>query len=108
MRTPWIATLLLLTGCFHFHYVNTAVPPAPAAQEESWHHGFLWGIVEASPAVPVSRICPNVFARVDSEESFVNGFLQVITWSIYSPQTVSVTCSGYGSAPPSPNKPWGK
>lgn len=101
-----VAALLLCTACYHFHYVNTDVPPTPIAQDESWHHGLVWGMAELTPPVEVSRLCPNGWAHVDQELSFVNGVAQLFTFSIYAPQTTSVYCSSQGEAPQSPNRPW--
>ncbi len=108
MRILAASALLLSTACFHFKYVNPDAQPAPAVQDEAWHNGFFWGIVEHSPQVPVAQICPGGYAVVASEESFLNGLLQGVTWGLYAPQTVSVTCSASGNAPQSPNRPWGQ
>jgi hypothetical protein len=101
-----VASLLLFTACFHFRYVNTDVPAAPAAQEESWHHGLVWGIAELSPPVEATRVCPNGWAQVEQEETFLNGFTRVLTFSIYAPATTRVYCSAQGKAPQSPSRPW--
>ncbi len=100
------AALLPCTGCFHFHYVNPGVTPTPVAQDESWHHGVAWGLAEVSSPVEVSGVCPNGWARVDQEQTFVNGLASVVTWGLYTPQTTSVVCSSKGTAPESPSRPW--
>ncbi len=99
--------LLALAGCFHFHYV-TERQPAPAPTSETWHNGFVWGLVEPSP-VDLTRACPSELARVDSTETFVNGLVHAITFSIYTPETVTVTCNEgeSGKIPQSPTRPWG-
>jgi hypothetical protein len=106
MRKPLAAALLLFTACFHFHYVNTGVEPTPVAQDESWHHGLVWGMAELTSPVEVARVCPNGWARVDQEQTFVNGFAHVLTYGLYAPQTTRVFCSSKGEAPQSPYRPW--
>ncbi len=100
--------LVLLGGCFHFHYV-TERQPAPAPTSEAWHNGFVWGLVEPSP-IDLARVCPSEFARVDSTETFVNGVVHALTFSIYTPETVTITCSAADADQirSSPSRPWGQ
>lgn len=102
-----VAALLVLPGCFRIQYV-TREQPAPSATDESWHHGLAWGIAEISDPVDLPHICPDGYARVDSRTTFLNGFVQAFTASIYSPQTVTVTCrpGPDGQTPQSAKRPW--
>jgi hypothetical protein len=38
--------------------------------------------------------CPQGFAVVETERSFLNGLVGAITYSIYTPMHVKVTCAG--------------
>lgn len=97
--------LLLASGCFHIHYV-TGEPAAPAPVDESWHHDWVFGLVEGD-TVAVPQLCPDGLAKVDSETTFVNGLVRFLTFSIYTPETVTTTCkAGSGSAPASAKRPW--
>ncbi len=109
MRKLLLATALVaLGGCFHVRYV-TDVAPAPSPSSERWHHDFVWGLVEASDPVPVDDICPAGYAIVESQVTFVNGLVQLVTGSLYDPQTVTVICSATGPPPSaSPTRPYGK
>jgi hypothetical protein len=100
-----LALLFTVTGCFHIHYI-TNEPVAPSPADESWHHNFIYGLVEGSPPVPVSQICPDGYAKVESETSFVNGLVRVLTFSIYTPETVTVSCKAGSPAPASATRPW--
>jgi hypothetical protein len=106
VRTFLALLALTATGCFHMHYV-TERQPAPAPTSETWHNGFVFGLVEGSP-LEVGKVCPSGVARIDSTETFVNGLVHVITWSIYTPETVTVTCSAADApkVPQSPTRPW--
>jgi hypothetical protein len=62
--------------------------------DRRWHHGVIWGIAELSGPYNLKQLCPNGWAEVTTETSFLNGLLGAITSSVYSPQTVTVRCSG--------------
>jgi hypothetical protein len=90
------------SGCFT-SIVKSGAPAAAAAIEydEKWHSGLIFGLVELSGPYDLSRICPNGWAEIKTETSFVNGLVQWITFNIYNPQTVTVRCAA-GGAPAGP------
>jgi hypothetical protein len=95
-----IATCIAATACFST-VVKSGAPPAAAAIEydEKWHSGLIFGLAELSGPYDLSRICPNGWAEIRTETSFVNGLVQLVTWNIYNPQTVTVRCAA-GALPP--------
>jgi hypothetical protein len=71
--------------------------PANAASiqnDRRWHHGVIWGIAEISGPYDLKQICPEGWAEVTTETSFLNWLLYSITSGIYTPQTVTIRCSG--------------
>jgi hypothetical protein len=99
-------TLLGLASCIaasscYTSVVRSGAPAAAAAIEydEKWHSGLIVGIAELSGPYDLSRICPNGWAEIKTETSFVNGFVQVVTFNLYNPQTVTVRCAA-GAPPP--------
>jgi Bor protein len=101
-----VKTLLGIAGCVaatscYSTVVKSGAPAAPAAIEydDKWHSGLIVGIAELSGPYDLSRICPNGWAEIKTETSFVNGLVQVLTWNIYNPQTVTVRCAA-GAPPP--------
>ncbi|NND36137.1 MAG: Bor family protein [Gammaproteobacteria bacterium] len=53
---------------------------------------FLWGLV-GEERVNVTEACDGkAVAQMQSQATFVNGFLGLITLGIYSPHTVKVWC----------------
>ena len=85
---------LMLSGC----YTTTVSSGKPAAKasvkyDDKWHHGLVWGIAELSGPYELQRICPDGWSEIKTETSFVNGFVQAVTYGIYAPQTITVRCA---------------
>jgi hypothetical protein len=95
-----LATCIAATSCFST-VVKSGAPPAsaPIEYDEKWHSGLIFGLAELSGPYDLSRICPNGWAEIKTETSFVNGLVQFITWNIYNPQSVTVRCAA-GALPP--------
>lgn len=89
-------------GCYTTS-IRSGKPAAPAGIEydQKWHHGLVWGIAELSGPYNMSRVCPQGWAVVKTETSFLNGLVSAVTSGVYSPQTVTVQCSAE-SAPALP------
>jgi hypothetical protein len=88
-------------GCFKTT-IRSGLPAAAAPAVEydgKWHHGLLWGLAEISGPYDLSAICPQGWAEVKTKTGFVDGLLSGITYSIYTPQTVTIICAS-GTAPP--------
>jgi hypothetical protein len=115
------ALLAATTGCYKIRYItNTSAEATPAM--ERWHHNAIAGLWEISSPVNVTEVCPNGFAEVKNETTFLNWLasnavqaavsipLQIATSNndpargpitagyalpvqLWSPQTVSVTCA---------------
>lgn len=81
---------ILLAGCYHVTVV-TAAPPASTTVNKEWQNSFVYGLVPP-PELNVKDQCPNGVAKVETERSFLNGLVSLLTWSIYTPMHVEVTC----------------
>jgi len=57
-------------------------------------------MAEVSGPYDLQKACPNGWAQIKTETSFFNGFVEAITWGIYSPQSVTIQCAA-GGAPAS-------
>jgi hypothetical protein len=102
-----VAFALPLTGCYTTTLRSGAkVAPATVEYDSKWHHGFVLGIAEVSGPYDLHKACPNGWAQITTETSFLNGFVELVTSGIYAPQTVTVQCASEGpihspqSAPP--------
>lgn len=82
---------LILTGCFH-QVVQTGAPAGNVVLERPWTATYLLGLVPAT-AINTAAECPAGVAIVETQQSFVNGLVGVLTLGIYTPQTVRITCA---------------
>lgn len=91
-----LLALTLLSGCYHA-VINTATPAGAQTIDMPWAHSFLWGLVPPT-VVDSAAQCPSGVAQVITEHSFVNGLAAAITFGIYTPMHINVTCaSGQGA-----------
>lgn len=61
--------------------------------DERWHHGVVLGIAEISGPYDLSEVCPNGWAELATETSFLNGLVDLVTSGLYNPQTITVRCA---------------
>jgi hypothetical protein len=90
-RLSLVAILLATTACFH-QAVHSGLAPSTTVVEKQYVATWWWGIVAAKP-IDVRQQCPSGVATVETEQSFMNGFVGVLTLGIYSPQRLRVTCA---------------
>jgi hypothetical protein len=90
-------TLALVVGlgaCYHT-IVDTGRQPSGQTIEIPWATSFVAGLVPIETVETASK-CPNGVARVETYHSFLNMLATVVTWNIYSPMTIEVTCAAGG------------
>lgn len=83
--------LVLTSACFH-QVVQTGRNPGTTIVRKEWTATWLWGIVPAT-AIDVTRECPGGIATVETQQTFMNGLVSVLTIGIYTPRDVKVTCA---------------
>jgi hypothetical protein len=89
--TAAAAAAVLLSGCYHVT-VLTGAPEAPTVIDTPWQNSFVYGIVPP-PELNTQSQCPQNVSKVETEISFLNGLVSAITWNIYTPLHVRVTCA---------------
>lgn len=87
-----VAGCVLLTGCFH-QVVSTGMAPGTTVVAKPWTSTWIFGLVEAKP-INVRQECPGGVALVASKMSFLNGLAAGLTFGIWTPQDVTITCAG--------------
>lgn len=88
------ALALASSGCYHATIV-TGQPAGTQMVTNPWAHSFIAGLVPPS-TVETAAQCPNGVAQVETQHSFLNMLAQFVTFSIYSPMTIEVTCASGG------------
>lgn len=82
---------LMCTGCYRVT-VLTGAPPAAETVDARWQKSFVYGLVPP-PELNTKDRCPQGFAVVETERSFLNGLVGAITYSIFTPMHAKVTCA---------------
>jgi len=60
--------------------------------DKPWAHSFIAGLVPPNE-VSVASQCENGVAKVETQHSFLNGLVAAITFNIYTPMHITVTCA---------------
>jgi hypothetical protein len=82
---------LICSGCYRVT-VLTGAPPAPETVDMPWQKSFVYGLVPP-PELNTKEKCPQGFAVVETERSFLNGLVGAVTYSIFTPMHAKVTCA---------------
>jgi hypothetical protein len=85
------AASLAVTACYHVTVVSNAQPSATVV-DRPWQHSFIYGLVPPAE-INVKQECPRGVAKVETEQSFVNGLASAVTQGIYSPIHTVITCA---------------
>jgi hypothetical protein len=93
-RKRWWSPLVLALGCgaCYHQVVQTGRTPGTTVVDKPWVSTWVFGLVPATE-IDVRRECPSGIATVETETSFVNGLVGVVTLGIYTPQHARVTCA---------------
>jgi Bor protein len=94
MRRSWVAllgALALTAGCFHAT-ITTGLAPSSQVIDEQWANGFIYGLVPPSTVDAASK-CPHGVAQVETQHSFLNMLASFLTFDLYTPMEITVTCS---------------
>lgn len=82
---------LFLTGCYHAR-VTTGLAPSAQTVEVPWAHSFIGGLVPPN-AVNAAQECSSGVASVETKLSFLNLVANAVTFGLYSPMHIIVTCA---------------
>lgn len=88
--------LVALMGCYHAT-IETGAPPSPQTIDEGWASGWVFGLVPPKAVEAASR-CPDGVAKVETQLSFLNQLVGFLTFGIYTPMSIKVTCAAAGTA----------
>ena len=90
--------LLSAPGCYHA-IVDTGLQAGTEVIMKPWASGWIYGLVPPSPINAASQ-CKSGVAKVETQLSFVNQLVSILTLGIYTPMDIRVTCaSGRAEVP---------
>lgn len=97
LRSTVVFALLAATAGCYTARIETGLPPSNTVIKESFASCWVYGLVPPSTVETQAR-CPDGVAIVQTRLSFVNGLVGVLTWGIYTPMEIVVTCAEKSSA----------
>ena len=92
-----------LAACYHAT-IETGLAPSSTVVEKAWASSFINGLVPPSTVETQSK-CTSGVSKVETKLSFLNLLVAGITFSIYTPMSIKVTCAEAGHASLSPTAP---
>ncbi len=94
-----LAALPTLGACFHAT-IQTGLTPSTKVLEQKWASSWILGLVPPKTVETASR-CPDGVAKVETQLSFLNQVVHILTLGIYTPMDIRVTCAlPAGTSPP--------
>ena len=95
-RAAAVVAAFALTGCYHA-VIQTGRPESTDVISIKWANSFIFGLVPP-PIVETASRCTNGVAKVETQHSFLNGIAAIVTFSLYTPMQIDVTCAARGTA----------
>lgn len=97
------ALVFASAGCYHAT-IDTGLEPSDQVLRKGFARSWIYGLVPPD-IVDTAAKCPHGVARVETRISFVNGLVGAITFNIFTPMEITVTCaaksmSGIGDGEP--------
>jgi len=86
-----LAAFCTLPACYHAT-IETSATPSTTTIEKSFASSWIYGLVPPS-TVETAAKCTSGVAKVETQISFLNGLVNVLTLGIYSPMSLKVTCA---------------
>ena len=102
-----VGSVAVGTGCYH-SIITTDLPPSTEVYREPFKAAFILGLVPAQ--VDASKYCEGRrWARVETQQSFLNWVVSAVTVGIFTPLDIRVTCAAAGAmrAPDGPTLQYG-
>jgi hypothetical protein len=81
----------LLAACWHATF-ETGLTPSTVVIDKAWASSWIYGLVPPKTVETASR-CPDGVAKVETELTFLNQVVHILTLGIYTPMRIRVTCA---------------
>lgn len=83
----------LTSACYRIT-VTTGATPTTTVVDKPWTNSFVFGLVPPAPIAVAPPCAGGNVSKVVTQHSFVNGLVAALTWNLYTPMQVTVTCGG--------------
>ena len=92
LRVLLVMAFAVATGGCYAARIDTGRPAGTKVIAKKWASSWIYGLVPPS-TINAAAECPNGVARVETQLSFLNQVVSAITWGIYTPMQIVVTCA---------------
>ena len=86
-----LAAATSLSACYHAT-IETGLTPSTQVLEQSFASSWIYGLVPPKTVETANR-CPDGVAKVETQHTFVNQLVGFLTFGIYTPMHIRVTCA---------------
>ena len=82
----------MLSGCFHAQVMVTDAEPSTKVIDDKWADSWIAGLVPPD-IVDATEECEKGVSKVETRLSFLNQVVGALTFGIYTPMHIKVTCA---------------
>lgn len=86
-----VSLAFIMSGCYHAQ-ITTGLEASNQVYKQAWATSFIAGLIPPD-MIDATEHCDNGVAKVETRHSFLNLVAQAITFSIFSPMEITVTCA---------------
>jgi len=86
-----LVCVLAMTGCYAAN-IDTGRTPSTKVIRQPWAPCWIYGLIPP-PVVKTAAECPDGVARVETQHSFLNLLVGNLTFGIFTPIQIVVTCA---------------
>ena len=90
------ALLFVLPGCYHAT-IDTGLTPGTEVIHQKFASCWVYGLVPPKTVMATEK-CQHGVALVETQYSFLNWLVGAVTFGIYTPMEIKVTCAAGGNA----------
>jgi hypothetical protein len=91
-----VSVMALVSGCYAAR-IETGLTPSNKKIVNMWASCWIYGLVPPT-TIKASTECTNGVAIVETQHSFLNQVVGILTWGIYTPIQIVVTCAEKSTA----------
>ena len=82
LRALSLVAVFMIVGCYHVT-IETGRPPSTEVLHQPWAPSWIIGLIPP-PTVQTMARCPNGVSKVETQMTFLNGLVHVLTLNIHT------------------------